>query len=65
VIEETCEFITQSTLRSKETMMNSPKLRPVSEAEMIAVQGGGIFSWLGKVVGAVESVLRSINRPWT
>jgi hypothetical protein len=45
--------------------MNSPKLRPVSEAEMIAVQGGGIFSWLGKVVGAVESVLRSINRPWT
>jgi hypothetical protein len=45
--------------------MNDSRLQPVSEAELVAVHGGGLFSWLGKVVGAVEGVLRMVGRPWT
>lgn len=45
--------------------MNHPQLRPVSDSELRQVAGGGLFSWLGKVVSAVEGVLRSVGRPWT
>lgn len=45
--------------------MNASKLHPVDDAELLAVHGGGLFSFLGKVVGAVEGVLRSLGRPWT
>jgi hypothetical protein len=41
------------------------RFHSVSEAELVAVQGGGLFDWLGDVVGAVEDVLRFIGRPWT
>ncbi len=41
------------------------RFHAVSEAELIAVQGGGLFDWLGDLVGAVEGVLRFIGRPWT
>jgi hypothetical protein len=41
------------------------RFHDVSEAELALVQGGGLFDWLGDLVGAVEGVLRFIGRPWT
>ena len=41
------------------------RFQAVSEAELTAVQGGGLFDWLGDLVDAVEGVLRFIGRPWT
>jgi hypothetical protein len=46
-------------------MMNRTNFDSVDHAELLAVQGGGLWSFLGKVVGAVEGVLRSLGRPWT
>ena len=45
--------------------MNHPQFHSVSDAELLNVEGGGFFSWLSDVVGAVEGVLRFIGRPWT
>ncbi len=45
--------------------MNDPRLTPVDEHELRLVAGGGLFSWLGSVVGAIEGVVRSLGRPWT
>jgi hypothetical protein len=45
--------------------MNHSPFQNVSEAELLQVEGGGFFDWLGEVVGAVESVFRFIGRPWT
>ncbi len=42
--------------------MNHPQFQSVSADELLAVEGGGILSWLGKVVDAVASVLRCVNR---
>jgi hypothetical protein len=44
---------------------NHRQLHPVSDAELLSVQGGGFFDWLGGLVGAVEDVFRFIGRPWT
>jgi hypothetical protein len=41
------------------------RFHAVSEAELVAVQGGGLFDWLSDVVDAVEGVLQFIGRPWT
>jgi hypothetical protein len=45
--------------------MNRITFEAVDNAELLAVQGGGLLSFLGRVVGAVEGVLRSLGRPWT
>jgi hypothetical protein len=45
--------------------MQPTNFHSLDDAELLAVQGGGLFSFLGKVVGAVEGVLRSLGRPWT
>jgi hypothetical protein len=45
--------------------MNHPQLQPVNDAELLNVEGGGFFDWLGEVVDAVESVFRFIGQPWT
>jgi hypothetical protein len=45
--------------------MNTSRFQAVDSAELHSVQGGGLFSFLGKVVSAVEGVLRSLGRPWT
>ncbi len=45
--------------------MNYPQFQSVGDAELLNVEGGGLFSWLGRVVDAVEGVLRAVGRPWT
>jgi hypothetical protein len=42
--------------------MNRSELRAVTEAELLAVEGGGILSWLKEAAAAVASVLRCINK---
>jgi len=45
--------------------MNHPQLQPVSAAELLAVEGGGIFSRIVDAVAKVVSVLSCINKVCT
>jgi hypothetical protein len=45
--------------------MSNSQFQPVTEAELLAVEGGGIISFLTKVVNAVERVLRCTRGPCT
>lgn len=45
--------------------MSNSQFQPVTEAELLAVEGGGIISFLKKVVDAVDRVIRCTRGPCT